>query len=250
MLESKDAPKIQEAITYLETQPEQKARAENRYLPFIRTRSNDAEAGLDKLVEVALDEGQVKTFIENMIEKRSVINFGMVTDEECRMMVDFIGSVVKSTIDSEEYLVETAKASKRPEMVKYTDVIEAKLKKDLVIQATAYNEGWFGKCVQQMSDLYVSTVMFDHTGWEDANESPVLKEFWLYVGLKGKKAHLDIFQSTTPDLTEVFWALPRIPGSGWGDTSPKFPASRLSYERKVQYKEGDEGRWQWISSTK
>jgi len=248
LLESRDADKIQEAIASLESHPDQKASVEARYLPFIRTRTKDAKAGLDKISEASLSESEVDTFLKNMVDKRDVVNFGMVSDEECRMMVDFIGAVVQFTVKADEYLEETSKASKRPEMIKYTKPLEEQLRNDLRHQKQVYSKGWFGQCLAKMSDMYVRSVMFDHTGWEDANESPVLREFWLYIGLKGNKVHLDIFQSTAPNLTEVFWALPRIPGSGWGDTSPEFPKSKLAYERKVQYKIGDDGRWQWISS--
>ena len=133
-------------------------------------------------------------------------------------------------------------------MVKYVDQEKKRFRSALASEADTYSEGWFGKIIKKLADMEPDRVMFDHTDFESANDSPLLQEFMLFGGLKCYKLYFDVFQSTAPDLTPILWTLPYVPGSSWGDTSPKFPLSRLSFERKASYREGDDGRWLWHTS--
>lgn len=248
LLESRDAAQLQKAFAYLARHPEAKAKMEQRYLAFIRLRLKDEAATLEQLEAAALSEKEESVFTSRYNLGRDFLSFGMMDDQGARLIVDFIGAFVKGRIDVDGYLEQVKTAPNRDKMVPHVEGERTRLKNALAQEADMYDEGWYGKVVRKLNELSLDRVMFDHTSFESANESPVLREFILFVGLKAYQLYFDIFQSTAPDLTEVFWTIPRIPTTAWGDTSPRFPASPLSFGRKARYREGDDGKWLWHAS--
>ncbi len=247
-LESEDAAQIAQAVALLNDNPHEKATAERRYLAWIRHRLGDPEASLEKLAEAGLTEEEKGVFDSRYYLGKDFISFGMADEGEVRLIVDMIGAIAKGHCDVEAYLTETGKAKDRKALVKYVDQEKKRFRSALDADAEVYPEGWFGKIVKKLADMNPDRVMFDHTNFESANESPLLQDFMLFAGLKCYKLYFDVFQSTAPDLIPVMWTLPYVPGSSWGDTTPMFPLSRLAFERKASYREGDDGRWLWHTS--
>ena len=247
-LESEDATQIDQAVALLCDHPNEKAIAEKRYLAWIQYRLNNPEATLEQLKEAGLSDDEKGVFDSRYYLGKDFISFGMADEGEVRLIVDMIGAISKGHCDVEEYLTETGKTKDRKALVKYVDPEKKRFRSAIDAEANAYAEGWFGKIVKKLADMEPTRIMFDHTNFESANESPLLQEFMLFAGMKCHKLYLDVFQSTAPDLTPIMWTLPYVPGSSWGDTTPKFPLSRLSFERKASYREGDDGRWLWHTS--
>ncbi|MCP4521174.1 MAG: hypothetical protein GY827_05730 [Cytophagales bacterium] len=91
--------------------------------------------------------------------------------------------------------------------------------------------------------------MFEKTSFNKANEAIYLEEFYFFIlTTHDSTLWMDIHQSDVPNLTEMFWLGKKVPQTQWGDATPSFPDSPLSFSRKAQFKEDDYGRWKSIKN--
>ena len=250
-LESRDEGKIQASLQALSLQPQLWARAERRYLPFIQTRLRDAKATLWQWTAVAISPDDEERLLQSGIRKGELISFLFMSGEQCRLLVDFVGAMAKPHIDAAQFAAKGSRLSSEATLMSYAHSQLESLHTAVQAAATLYTEGWFGRLYKAFASISINKLMFDHTNFEAANASPVLREFFCFVPAFAamKRYWLDIFQSTAPDLTEIFWLLPFVPDTQWGDTSVELPRSPLSFKRRARVKEGDFADWREVPST-
>jgi Leucine-rich repeat (LRR) protein len=251
-LESRDPERIARALGYLGRDDRARVAAEIRYLTFVRVRTGDPAAGLDRLAEAALTEAELAVLVDPRVLGDYAITFGLFAHRQCRLIVDVIGAIVRSPFHAEKFLQSAATATTEKSLLAFVVKEQTRVRRNLEFHARAYDQGWFGQVLRKLADLYVSKLTFDHALFDEANASPVLREFMFYAAMQSSPSgedspplQIDIFQSTEPDLTELFWLMLRVPVTQWGDVTPCFPPSVLSFERKAKFKVGDEGKWQW-----
>ena len=128
---------------------------------------------------------------------------------------------------------------------------EAALKrKGIEAEGKNYPDGWYSRLSTKFCALQVKKVLFEKTHFDIPN-SRYLKAFIFYLNLNQKRAvYLDIFQSDAPKLTEMFWFLPEVPTSSWGETEIKIPDSTLAFPRVARFRNGDDGSWKSKKSPK
>ncbi|WP_300664114.1 hypothetical protein [Fluviicola sp.] len=246
-LESHDEAKIAKGLEVLENNPEFKELAEKRYLNFIRARLNNVHAVLAQFQEAALSRSEVSTLTGKHFAK-DFISFSYFDDSESKLAVDFIGSMVRNAIDLESYADQVNQLSDLSELIALYDKFAAQAKHAITAEAKIHPKGWYSEISKHLIQLKLKRVLFEKTQFDEANRSLVLKEFIFFLNIQCKTSvYLDIFQSDTPKLTEMFWQTKAVPESSWGDVVPKFPDSPLKFQRSASYRIGDEGDWEMIS---
>lgn len=246
-LESHDDAKIAKALEALENNPELKQTAEKRYLNFIRARLNNANAVLAQFPEAALSRSEVEILTGKHFAQ-DFISLSYFDDSESKLVVDFIGSMVRNAIDLESYADQAKQLSDLSELVTFYDGFATQAKNAITAEAKIHPKGWYSEISKHLIKLKLKRVLFEKTQFDEANRSLVLKEFIFFLNINCKTSvYLDIFQSDTPKLTEIFWLLRTVPQSNWGDVTPKFPDSPLKFQRSASYRVGDDGDWEMIS---
>ncbi len=246
-LESHEEEKIAKALEALEGNPELKEIAEKRYLNFIRTRLHNANAVLAQFPEAALSRSEVETLTGKHFAK-DFISLSYFDDSESKLTVDFIGSMIQNAIDLESYTQQASQLTSPDELVALYDDFAAQAKKAIAEEAKNCPKGWYSEVSKHLVKLKLKRVLFEKTQFDDANRSLALKAFIFFLNINCKTSvYLDIFQSDTPKLTEMFWLLRAVPQSSWGDVTPQFPDSPLKFQRSASYRIGDDGSWETIS---
>jgi len=243
-LESREPVRIVEALKILAVSPELKERAEKRYIGFIRARLNDPSAVLDDFPRAALSPEEEILLLEGRLGK--VVNdnklcFDLLDGNESKLVVDFAGGMIASLVDMDVYVRDACRCEDINDIMSLAEDTRVLVRRAVLAESQVYDGGWFGRVYADFASLSLGKVMFDHTGFEEANTSLVLREFVLYLGCHAPfgSFSLDIFQSDPPDLTEVFWMLDSVPSTSWGDTEVNLPASPLSFTRKASVRRGD-----------
>lgn len=245
-LESFSDTKRALAMKALNDNPEFYQKAEQRYLNFIRTRLNDPNAGVERFEDAALTKTEVKLFLGRHFQN-NMISFSYFNDHEAKLVIDFIGSMVKNTINIEEYIAKARTVDSEEALIKLYDTSAKDVKKKIVKEAAVGTEGWFGEIMRHLINLKLKKVMLNKTEMEIADGSPVMKEFMFFLNINSKKSILiDIFQSEAPRFTEMFWMLREVPDTSWGDVSKKIPDSPLAFSRTARYDLGDGYGWELI----
>ncbi|GAA5088601.1 hypothetical protein GCM10023210_12420 [Chryseobacterium ginsengisoli] len=240
-LESWSDAKIAKAIEIVNANPDLKADIEKRYLNLIKLRVGE-NAGLESFAKASLIRKEFNLLNGKHFDK-NFISLSYFKEEECQLVVDFIGSLVLNHLDINQFKNKAESAETESDLIKiYSDAAEM-VKKGILEEAEKNPEGWFSKLSVKFANLRVKDVMFEKTSFEIPN-SPQLKAFIFYLGMNNKgSVYLDVFQSYMKELTEFFWFLPSVPQSSWGDTSLALPEYTLRFERTVTYKLGDGKRW-------
>jgi hypothetical protein len=247
LLESGDEDKIAQALEILAQNVAFKTAAEKRYLNLVQARSNNPQADLSQFEEACLSRRESNTFLGKYIAK-DFISLSYYDENESKLVVDVIGSLIKNAIDIEAYISEAKKLQTEAELIKLYDKYITKVKEHWAEMSKTYANGWWSKICKKLLELKFERLLFEKTSFEDANKSLVLKEFWFYMNIyKKTDVYLDLHQSSIPDLTEVFWLLPTIPSTNWSDTSAQWPASPLSFQRSGDTKYGDHDSWKKIT---
>ena len=249
-LESGIPQKIELALAALDQNAELKTQAEDRYLNLIRARTNSPEAGLEAIGKAVLNKVEVNLILGKYLTQ-SFISYSYMDEDETKLIVDFIGAMVKNTLDVEAFLAEAKGLNDEKALANRYEQHAKKIKSAAQKQAKNYPEGWYSQLVTKFLSMKLEKVMFEKTSFGDANGSLVLREYMFFLNLNRSSAvYLDIHQSDTPELTEVFWLLPKVPTTNWSDVEPAFPASPLSFPRKARMRVGDFGKWKTITRPK
>ena len=250
LLESRNQEQIDRGLQALEEAQELKSAAEKRYLKFIQVRLGKPEATLADLVEASLSEEEEGTLTGRNMGV-DFLSFGYFNDGESRLVVDFLGAMVAPHIDMDAHIQEAAQMPDKKVLVPFQTAVEERVVEAIRKEAAVYDAGWYGKSYAKLSQMALTRVLFDHSSFDTANNSPLLREYMFFVSAFTKPKtwlYLDIFQSDTPDLSPMFWVMRRIPRSAWGDVEPEFPKSPLSFQRSMSFRVGDDGEWEWSKS--
>ncbi|WP_394666952.1 hypothetical protein [uncultured Chryseobacterium sp.] len=240
-LESWSDAKIAKALEVINTNPFLKANVEKRYLKFIRSRVGN-DAGLDAFVKAGLTRKEFNLLNGKDFDK-NFISFSYFQEEECQLVVNFIGSLVMNYLDIDQFKKEAQAAETEEDLLKIYSYAADIVKKGILEEAKTNPDGWFSKLSIKFANLKVYDVLFEKTDFTIPNLN-CLKAFIFYLGINTHRSvYLDIFQSTCKELTEFFWLLPSVPQSSWGDTELKLPEYPLKFSRTAIYRLGDGKRW-------
>lgn len=246
-MESSDEQKIAKALDVLKDNPEFYAKAQQRYLSFVRARTDNAGAPLEDFAKAALSKSEEGLLLGNHFAK-DFFSFSYFSDEESKAVVDFIGSIVQNAVDLDAYIQQARTLSSESELAAHYRKTAEVVKSKILQEAAVYPEGWFSRISAHLASINLGRVLFEKTAFDAANHSLVLKEYMLFLNLNSDDSvYFDVYQSEEPDLTEVFWMLPEVPRSNWLDTTLTIPDSTLSFQRAAWYKLEDDGDWMRLS---
>lgn len=262
-LESGNALKIRKVIEGLRNNAGLREIVEKRYLNLVQARLNNPIATIEDFPQGMPTTSEIKALLSDNISS-NYISYSYMSDAETKLIVDFIGAIVKNHLDIEEFI-------ERAKMTTYIDIFQEYTKpaKDIadvdellelivsyydIVRVSIQEEvdrhpdGWYGQICTKLLQMEIGKVLFEKTQFGSANGSLVLKEYMFFLGMATKKnLYMDIHQSDTPELTEVFWLMRKIPELNWSDVAPKIPKCPLSYKRGTsRMKIGDEAKWKPI----
>ncbi len=247
-LESQNEQKIAKAIEVLKSNPSFYEKAQKRYLNLIQARLNNPNATLEQFAEASPSISEVNKITGGDLAK-DFISFSYCRDNESKWIVDFIGSIVKNTISIEDFIEQVKLLENEDELFSVYDNFAKNAKNEIEKEAKIYSEGWFSKISNHLISLNIGRILFENTSFNEANKSIVLKEFMFFLNISNRNSlYFDIFQSDSPNLTEIFWLLPEIPETAWGDMELKLPKSPLKFKRSASCRIGDEGSWEVFES--
>ncbi len=239
-LESSSEAKIAIAMESLNANLDFKAKAEKRYLQFIRARVG-ANAGLESFAEAMLGRKERDLFSRNFVE--NVISLSYLSQKECQTVVDFIGSLVMSHLDIHAFKKQMEATEEISDLFNVYYAAAEKVRMGILEEAKNHPDGWFSTLITMLANHKVEKVMFEKTHFIIENND-VLKAFIFYIDLNhGRELYFDVFQSYVPELTEFFWFLPNLPKTSWGDTALALPECSLKFRRKAYYRLGDGEEW-------
>jgi hypothetical protein len=240
-MESWSEAKIAKAVEALETNPDFKAKAEKRYLQFIRARTGK-NSGLESFANATLSRKETDLFGDEHFAE-NVISLSYLNQKECQAMVDFIGSLVINHLDINLFKDQMEAAENMDYLYTIYFAAAEKVKNGMIAEAQQYLGGWFGKISMLLANHKVEKVLFEKTHFI-VEKNDLLKAFVFYLDINnGDELYLDIFQSYLPELTEFFWFLPNLPKTSWGDTEVALPEYTLKFRRKSYYRLGDDQEW-------
>ena len=216
-LESCDDKKIKEALKQLSTDASLKEQAEKRYLKLIQARLNNPNATIADIGAASPSKEEIE-FIRAFLSNANTYNLEYFSEAKSKAVVDFIGGIVASSFDLDNYSSEVINITTSSELKTISSeqyqIIKNKLTNQLDLSS---KNRWFAKIAQKIkSAKRCYHLCFDHTSFEDANKSLVLKEFIFFLFEKKHKDDLsswtspiviDIAQSTYPHLTDVVWLM-------------------------------------------
>ncbi|MCF2219219.1 hypothetical protein H9Q08_07865 [Chryseobacterium sp. PS-8] len=240
-LESWSDSKIAKALEVINENPDVKADIEKRYLNLIKLRAGD-NAGLESFAKAGLTRKEFNLLNGKQIDK-NFISLSYFSKEECKLIVDFIGSLVLNYLNINQFKNKAESAETESDLVEIYSTAADMVKKGILEEAKKNPDGWFSKLSVKFANLKVEDVMFEKTDFS-IPDSDQLKAFIFYLGINNRReVYFDVFQSYCKELSEFFWFLPSVPKSSWGDTELALPKYTLKFQRTVIYKLGDGKRW-------
>ncbi len=244
-LESFSEAKIAIGLEALNANPDFKAKAEKRYGQFIKNRVGE-NAGLESFETAALTRKETDLFGDRHFAE-DVISIARLKVEGCQAMIDFIGGLVMSHIDIQDYKKQAEATDNVGELNDLYFASAKKVKDGILAEANVYNKGWFGKISEMLANHRVEKLAFEKTDFTP-KDNDALRAFIFYLDLNdGSELYFDIFQSYMEELTEFYWFLPNLPETSWGDTEMNLPKYTLKFPRKALYRIDDDGEWQTIT---
>ena len=245
-MESFSEAKRELAINALKKNPEFYQKAEQRYVNFIRTRLNDSNAGIERFEDAVLTKTEFKLFLGRNFQN-DTISFSYFDDYKSKLVIDFVGSMIKNVINIEDYIAKAKTLDSEEDLVKLYDFSAKDVKKKIIKEISKSQEGWFSEIMRHIINLKLKKVLLNKTEIETAVRSPVMKEFMFFLNINSKTSiYIDVFQSEIPHFTEMFWMLRKVPDTSWGDVNKRIPESPLRFSRKARYNLEDGCGWESV----
>lgn len=247
-LESKDETIIKQAVDELQTKKQLLKCVEKRYLPYIRARLKNPDATLYDINKVALTDEDL-VLIEKVVESRAVYwlkhyrnmySFTLLNEEQTTLIIDFMGAMVQSVVDSKTYLENVVTADNLETLQKRAYFHLDKITEYISREAGLYTEGWFSTAYTCFAWTRPEVLMFNFTKFDEKTPSSVLREFYMYIAaFNGSNKPNFIFKnSMLKTAFNMIWAMPIVPNIEYSylkGTRFKWPASPLSFERYCDY---------------
>lgn len=216
-LESRNEQKINAALQVLENEPVLKQQAEQRYLKLIQARLNNPKATLADIHAASPSDEEVD-LVKKVLSSGNCYDFEYLDESNSKAVVDLVGGIVASCLDMDAYITKAKSITSYDQLWEFYEAQFQMLKnalKDPIDLSS--NSRWFAKIAKKVrAAKRCYQWRFDHTNFETANKSLVLKEFIYFLFEKKHKDDLDswassieidVFQSTPPNLTEAIWLL-------------------------------------------
>ncbi|WP_196889038.1 hypothetical protein [Aureivirga sp. CE67] len=238
-LESFDDLKIAKSLDVLKENESLKNDVEKRYLNFIQLRLNEKKATIFDYEKAAPTKAEIEFFLDNERwgKRFDFISFSYCNDNESKLIVDLIGTVVKNNIHFMKTIMKFKQTNNEQflstEIDKYKKLFTESLAKEMNIS----KDGWYSKiCTHLFIVNEIQNILFEKTSFEKANQSLGLEPFMLYLIFnQNRGTYFDIYQSDASDLTKLFWMFRDIPFTTWQGVKAIFPESELAYKRKAKY---------------
>lgn len=239
-LESLSKQKIDKALEILESNDLYSKTVEERYLNLVSARVNKKEVAIKDFESALLSKKDVDLLTDTWILDVSYIDYTLMTDYQTKLIVDFIGAMVKNHLDIETYIEEAKSLSSENDLRILFNQYSSKLKKDIEETASYCPKGWYSKICRHFLDMKLKRVIFDNTAFKEANKSLVLKEYIFFLGMVAEKdLIIDVYKSDFPNFTNLFWMLKEVPYISTLIGQDLVCENPLSFDRKIDnvYKE-------------
>ncbi|MCH2045834.1 MAG: leucine-rich repeat domain-containing protein [Saprospiraceae bacterium] len=238
LLESRSEENLQKALGLLENNTALKNKAEQRYLKFIQTRTNNDTATLADINKAAFSEAEVSILLKSLKGPRmDTISMYDLQDNKLKYVADFGGSLVANHLDVKAYLAHAKVFTNEPALLAFIKKTEAKLLERLEKEAAVYTEGWFGQLYAHFMGLKYTFLGFDHVSDCGFNDSSLLNEFWIFLSLflgESQSLTIDVFQATGIDIMPATFLMKQTPSyrvqEGRMDVTSNYP---LLVERTI-----------------
>ncbi|WP_028975475.1 pentapeptide repeat-containing protein [Spirochaeta cellobiosiphila] len=250
-LESGEEHKINHAIKSIKQNQQTSTFIKKRYDNLVATRLQKTEVNWADYSKGLLTPIDTKIFVNeqeryNLLD--NIITFEYLKDYESKVLVDYMGSIIKNHLDMNSFIDKVKETSEESELITILDTEINRIKAELNQALGIYPDGWYEILLNRLLNIKLSKVTFQKTSFTEANTSLVLREYMFFLAMlvdaEEESFCFDIYQSDTPDLTEMFWLFRFVPDTIWIEVEPSFPNSPLTYKRDAYFRTEDEVDWE------
>ena len=161
-----------------------------------------------------------------------------LSESEFRHIVDFAGAMIANHLEAEAYIGYAMGITNITEFDEFISQTEVALKEAIDKQAKEHTAGWFGQILTHFSSMSIEKLMLDHGDANDANNSIVLDEFWIFLSVMSSYSssgiYVDFFQSYPLKITNAYFVSKNLPQINSQEASAYFPKIYpLSVERTI-----------------
>lgn len=207
------------------------------------------EPALDEsLPGLSLNKLDLK-LVSKLAKQSDAVDFSYMVDADSRLVVDVLGTVVDQAFDFPAADAALRKAGSEEELQAVYAEQAALALAGLHKLAAAHADHWIAGVCKLLTGTQPKKILFDHSRFEAANESPVLAQFLFALHLNHTEPiFIDVFQSAQVRWPDMFWMLPAVPMTNWGEVQEYFPPNPLSFRRKAQWRDGDSAPWRNVEA--
>lgn len=242
LLESSDPNKIEAAYDLLRSNEDDLKKAEKRYLKFIHGRLG-LSATIFDFEKAMFSQSEAEAVCKAINRDSYSFSLAYSDDYTSKLIVDFLGSIVESAIDFDGLRKQLSACSSEEELISLGQEKLYEIKNAIFDFTLTYKEGWFGKLLNEFTSIQYRYLTFDHTHFDIANTSDYIEAFFVFLQcFSYDDYYIDIFQSDSPRLGEIFWLLPIVPKVIWSDVKPEYPMSPLCFKRYATLNENNKGK--------
>lgn len=248
-IESGREDKMSIAIEAIVSNEQTKTRLEKRYLNFVKAYlENDAATLNDMQAEMFSEKTKNICIGHRPSIDKDYISFGYSNEKEAKLIIDFIGAMVKNYIDIDVYIKEHNEAyNTNWDLAMKTalyDQWEHELREGIEREITLHPEGWYSKSYEKLMHLKLSKVMVDNAHFYKEDRMPLLKEYLLYLSIAaGNQAlYIDVYDSYMHELTTVYWMFRVLPRINWFQSNPTYTPCPYTPKREAEMRV-DNGLW-------
>lgn len=216
-LESGEEEKVKAAMAGIQTSPVFLELAKDRYLSLLQARSNDPSITIDALPTHLLNKVEVK-LLERTIHAKH-LNLAYLNSHESKVIVDVLGSILKDCVDIQDFKRKAIQTASESALQQLLSAQSALVKAQLQKRKEECPQSWMSQLCRKLLDLDLEKIYFEKTLFSEANNSLVLEEFYLFLGLSSHQSiFIDIHQSEAPKIPEIIWMFREVPRINWLQT--------------------------------
>lgn len=248
-IESGREDKMLLAIEAIAKNKETQIRLEKRYLNFVKAYlENDSATLNDMQAEMFSEKTKAICMAHRANVDKDYISFGYTNEKEGKLIIDFIGAMVKNYIDINVYIREHNEAYNTGWDTTMKNALydqwEHELREGIEQEITLCPEGWFSQSYKKMMDLKLSKVMVDNAHFYKQNRMPLLREYLLYLSIAaGNNAlYMDVYDSYMHELVDVYWMFRVLPRINWFQSDSTYTPCPYEPKREAEMRV-DNGLW-------
>ncbi|OJJ20042.1 hypothetical protein BKI52_16345 [marine bacterium AO1-C] len=253
-IESGNEEKIAAALKVIPENETTKTRVEKRYLNFVRAYLENEQATLQDIRPEMFSEKTRNICLDHRPDiDKDYINFGYKYEAESKLLIDFVGAMVKNYVDIDQYIQEHDELYEENMHERAHEALykrwSQQLKRGIAEEIKLYPEGWYSQSYKKLLKIGLRKILTDKSSFFDKERMPLLREymFYLSVAVGEYQLHIDAYNSYMHDLTEVFWMFYITPQITWFQTTPAYPPIRYKKRAKVEVRI-DNDPWQELEA--